>query len=129
MSEIPRRRPELRRGADRILGGVCSGLATHFGLEPLVVRVIFLALALLNGAGVLVYVLLWILMPDAEVPAGEVRPAAHPSSRAAWFGAILIVLGLSALASNLGWFSWWTWSLAGPIVLIGVGLVLLLRRI
>jgi phage shock protein C len=52
------------RGADRIVGGVCSGLAEGFHVEALWVRLAFVVLAFLNGIGVLLYLVLWVLMPE-----------------------------------------------------------------
>jgi phage shock protein C len=59
-------RPPLRRSStDKMLGGVCGGLAEHTGIDSLVWRVAFVAFTLAGGAGVLVYLLLWVLMPPA----------------------------------------------------------------
>jgi phage shock protein C len=52
------------RGGDRILGGVCSGLAEGFHVEVLWVRLAFVVLTFLNGIGILLYVVLWVLMPE-----------------------------------------------------------------
>jgi phage shock protein C len=52
------------RGGDRILGGVCSGLAEGFHIEVLWVRLVFVVLTFLNGIGILLYVVLWVLMPE-----------------------------------------------------------------
>lgn len=54
----------FHRGTDRILGGVCSGLAEGFHVEVLWVRLAFVVLAFINGVGVLLYVVLWLLMPE-----------------------------------------------------------------
>jgi phage shock protein PspC (stress-responsive transcriptional regulator) len=56
--------PTFFRGSDRILGGVCSGLAEGFHVETLWVRLAFVVLTFLNGIGVLLYVILWVLMPE-----------------------------------------------------------------
>ncbi|HVS04986.1 MAG TPA: PspC domain-containing protein [Candidatus Dormibacteraeota bacterium] len=59
----------LRRGPDRIIGGVCSGLAIYFGVDPLLVRIVFVILALIPpgiGIGVLLYLALWFLMEPPE---------------------------------------------------------------
>jgi phage shock protein C len=62
----------LRRGSDRILGGVCSGLAVYFGVDPLLVRVVFVILALVPPSiGILLYLVLWFLM---EPPEGAPAP-------------------------------------------------------
>src|SRR5215212_5982043 len=63
----PAVRPPLRRSCtDKMLGGVCGGLAEHTGIDSLVWRVGFVALALAGGAGFLVYLLLWVLMPPGQ---------------------------------------------------------------
>jgi phage shock protein PspC (stress-responsive transcriptional regulator) len=65
-------RPTLRRSStDRMLGGVCGGLAEYSGIDPVLWRVGMVALALL-GPGVIVYLLLWVLMPTG--PAGPQGP-------------------------------------------------------
>ena len=47
----------------RVLGGVCGGIAEYFGLDSLLVRLAFVALILGWGSGLLLYILLWILAP------------------------------------------------------------------
>lgn len=67
----------LRRGSDRIVGGVCSGLATYFGVDPLLVRVVFVVLAFIPpgiGIGVILYLVLWFLM---EPPQGAPTSASR----------------------------------------------------
>ena len=58
----PARPPLQRSSTDRMLGGVCGGLAAYSGLDPVLWRVGMVALTLL-GPGVVVYLLLWVLMP------------------------------------------------------------------
>ncbi|NEK57913.1 PspC domain-containing protein [Geodermatophilus sabuli] len=70
----PGGRPQLRRsGTDRLAGGVCGGLAEYSGIDSLLWRVGFVGLTLAGGAGVLVYLLLWVLMPPAPVAADAGR--------------------------------------------------------
>src|SRR3954470_22247574 len=60
----PPARPQLRRSrTDKVLGGVSGGLAEYSGIDALLWRVGFVALTLAGGAGVIVYLLLWLLMP------------------------------------------------------------------
>ncbi len=57
----------LRRSrADRWIGGVCGGVAQATGLASWVWRIVFTALALCGGSGLLLYVLLWIFVPQAN---------------------------------------------------------------
>jgi phage shock protein PspC (stress-responsive transcriptional regulator) len=68
----PAVRPPLRRSCtDKMLGGVCGGLAEHTGIDSLVWRVGFVALTFAGGAGFLVYLLLWVLMPPGQRPVGQ----------------------------------------------------------
>jgi phage shock protein C len=69
---LPAVRPPLRRSCtDKMLGGVCGGLAEHTGVDSLVWRVGFVALTLAGGAGFVVYLLLWVLMPPGQRPADQ----------------------------------------------------------
>jgi phage shock protein C len=52
------------RSNNRILGGVCAGLAEGFGVDPLWVRVAFVILLFLQGVGLFIYVVLWLVMPE-----------------------------------------------------------------
>jgi phage shock protein PspC (stress-responsive transcriptional regulator) len=52
------------RSNNRILGGVCAGLAEGFHVDALWVRVAFLLLVFLQGVGVFIYVILWLVMPE-----------------------------------------------------------------
>jgi len=54
----------FHRGKDRILGGVCSGLAEGLHIDPLWVRLGFVLLAFLQGVGLLIYIVLWLVMPE-----------------------------------------------------------------
>ena len=58
-------RPHLRRSStNKVLGGVCGGLAEHTDTDPLLWRIGFIALAVM-GAGIFIYPLLWLLLPAA----------------------------------------------------------------
>lgn len=48
----------------RVIGGVASGLADFFGMDPTIVRLIFVLLAVFGGGGVLLYIILWIVLPE-----------------------------------------------------------------
>jgi len=52
-------------------GGVCGGLADYSGIDSLLWRVGFVGLTLAGGAGIVVYLLLWVLMPAAPLAPGE----------------------------------------------------------
>jgi phage shock protein C len=65
-------RPELRRSStDRMAGGVSGGLAEYTGIDAVLWRVGFVGLTLAGGAGVVLYLLLWVLVPHAPGGPGE----------------------------------------------------------
>jgi phage shock protein C len=53
-----------RSRTDRKLAGVCGGLAQYFNLDATLIRVLFVVLAVLGGAGVVIYLAMWIIVPN-----------------------------------------------------------------
>lgn len=55
----------LTRSNDRIIAGVCAGIAEYFGWDPALVRILYLLISIFSAGfpGVLVYIILWIVMP------------------------------------------------------------------
>jgi phage shock protein PspC (stress-responsive transcriptional regulator) len=69
---LPAAHPPLRRSCtDKMLGGVCGGLGEHTGIDSTVWRVGFVAFTIAGGAGILAYLLLWVLMPPGQWPEGQ----------------------------------------------------------
>lgn len=120
-------RPLLRRSrADRFIGGVSGGLADYSGIDALLWRVGFVALAL-AGPGVPVYLLLWLFM-RSEPRVGEPHDARPAEPRSPVPGvtlaALLIVLGLVAgLAALFGWNPGAVGFLGTALLIVGLGLV------
>lgn len=52
-----------RSSRNRVIAGVCGGVAEYFGIDPTIIRVIFVLLGLLAGPGVLLYLALWVILP------------------------------------------------------------------
>ncbi len=136
-----------RSRSDYMLGGVCAGLGHYFGIDPTIVRLIFVLLAISGGSGVLLYLVLWIVIPREDLTQGpltgdefgrrarqmgeEMRQvAAQPNTRTAQFlGIALVVVGLIYLVQNLHlpWLDWFNVNIAWPAVLIIAGILLLSR--
>lgn len=53
-----------RSRTDRVLGGVCSGLGKYFGLDPVLIRVLWAIAFFVGGAGLLAYIIAWIIIPE-----------------------------------------------------------------
>jgi len=62
----------------RIIGGVCSGMGAYWDIDPLIIRVIFVALVLAGGVGALVYLILYIVLPEAKTTAQKIEMKGNP---------------------------------------------------
>ncbi len=60
----------VRNTNDEMVAGVCSGIADYFNIDPVIVRLVFVLLAL-KGVGIFAYLLLWILMPTDGIPVAK----------------------------------------------------------
>ncbi len=110
----------VRPRGDRVIAGVASGIARHLGLDPALVRIVFVVLTLAGGSGVLAYLIAWLVIPEA--PAGSVEPSHHVAPDASTWrmvaGALLVLVGLSWLVDqllpNFGRIAW-------PVALVVIG--------
>src|SRR5215208_924291 len=122
------RRTLQRDPAHGYVAGVCAGLAREIGIDPLIVRVGFIAGALAGGFGVAIYVLAWALLP-----AGSARGAALQRSLPAGRAAIEVGLGvglllLSVLLAFRELGLWFSDAIVWPAVLIAAGGALIWRQ-
>ncbi len=62
---------------DRILGGVCSGLGAYANLDPVIIRIIFIIVTL-SGISILVYIVMWIIIPPALTTAEKLEMQGDP---------------------------------------------------
>ncbi|MFH1547506.1 MAG: PspC domain-containing protein [bacterium] len=143
---ISKSRTLYRSEKNRMIAGVAAGLAEYFDIDPVIVRLIFVFMVVYGGSGVLIYVILWLVIPsesDVKKPteetvqkgANEIKDKAenlaesikdHGSNRI-YLGIFLLVLGLAFLFNNFGFFNilhvWRFW----PLIIVGVGISLLLK--
>ncbi len=61
-----------------IVGGICSGIAAYFGIDPVLVRVIFFIILIAGGAGFLIYIFLWIAIPEAKTASQKLEMQGDP---------------------------------------------------
>jgi signal transduction histidine kinase/phage shock protein PspC (stress-responsive transcriptional regulator) len=129
MSQAVGTRRVVRSVSDRWVGGVAGGLAEHFSAPAWVFRTAFVLTALMAGAGVVAYALMWVFLPlDPErspVPETVGRPI-----RAWDLSGVLgilalglgVLLGLAALGLPIRVSVW------GPVLILGAGVILLWRQ-
>ena len=53
-----------RSKKNRMLGGVCGGIAEYFGIDPVLVRLLFLLLFFMGFVGIIIYIVAWLLIPE-----------------------------------------------------------------
>ena len=89
MTSTPSTQNPIRRLSrsrdDRMLAGVCGGIARHFGIDPVLVRIATVVLATMGGAGIVAYAAAWLLVPNGEprgAAAADSAPASSPASPA-----------------------------------------------
>jgi phage shock protein C len=118
------RRVVRRSRSERVLAGVCGGVGRYLGVDPVLLRIAFIILALANGLGVIAYVVAWVAIPE-EGPDKPPGPAAEPRRETGRLvlGGSLIVLGLvlllDRLAPDLDELFW-------PVALVAVGVAVML---
>ncbi len=94
------------------LGGVCAGVAHRWGVDPLLIRALVVALAVIGGFGAVAYVAAWLLLPDTD---GRIllREAAHGNATGIALVVLLAVVVLTGLTTNDStWFGGWMVPLA-----------------
>jgi len=62
-----------RSRTEKMVAGVCGGLAQYFNVDPTIIRLLWVFITLIGGAGVLAYIILWIVVPQ-EPAAPMTRP-------------------------------------------------------
>jgi phage shock protein PspC (stress-responsive transcriptional regulator) len=109
---------------DRLIAGVCAGIARYFGIDPVVVRVATVVLIFFGGVGALAYLAAILLVPED----GEVEPLLHPGAARqdrllAIAGIVLLGFGVVVIADRVGLGA----DLTGPVILLAIGGALLYR--
>src|SRR4051795_4370714 len=120
--------PPLRRDREgAVLGGVCAGLGQRLGVDPIVLRVVFIAASAAGGLGLVAYALAWALLPaegDARGPSLRV-----PGGRDEW--SVATGMGMLVFAALLLFREWGLWgrdALVWPGVVAAAGGALVWRQ-
>jgi phage shock protein PspC (stress-responsive transcriptional regulator) len=118
-----------RSTTDRMVAGVCGGLGEYTGIDPVIFRVVFAVATIMGGAGLIAYIVAWLVMPEADDEESHVesllrnRQVPRP---------ILIAVGVVAFFVVAGWFDSWGNNFGGGgfglLVLVGLGVWFWMRH-
>lgn len=109
----------LTKGSNPVLGGVVSGLADYFDIDPLALRLLFVALMFFNLFFGFVYLACWIIIPNYP---GETTPS-HDQQKS---GLAILIVGVLLLLKNF--FPRITFSFIAAIALIALGIYIIVRK-
>ena len=115
---------------DRVIAGIGGGLGRYLGVDPVLIRIAIVVLAVLGGGGVLAYLIGWVAIPEEPAPGvGATAPPGATAGRGGGrlvLGTALVAVGLGLLlqqlAPNLPRVMW-------PVALIATGAVLLFHGV
>ena len=127
-----------RSTTNKVIGGVSGGLGDYLNIDPVIVRIVFVLLAIFGGSGVLVYIILWIVIPEqkylfgtninkdekVEVDIESVINAKNKKRNSSLIaGIVLIAFGLLILMDRLipMYNLWDFW----PLLLVAAGVILI----
>lgn len=113
-----------RSTSDKVIAGVAGGLGRYLGIDPVILRIAFVLLALSGGSGVLLYVIAWIAMPEQQPSdvLGPVPGGTNVAGRAV-IGATVIAVGSVLLMSEfVPGISQYLW----PVGLVAIGAFIML---
>lgn len=129
-----------RSHKEKMIGGVCGGIAEYFDIDPVLIRILFVVAVFAGGSGILAYIICWIIIPDqpystpvspttdstqpgSSQPQPVPEPNNHKGSTAA--GVIFIIIGGLFLADNFlphfHFRDFW------PLIFIALGIAILSR--
>ncbi|HEX9658296.1 MAG TPA: PspC domain-containing protein [Bacteroidota bacterium] len=119
--------------SEKMIDGVCGGVALYFGLDPTLVRIVWVLLIFMGGVGIVLYLAGMILMPTEPAGAPSQKTSVSENSAKKVFGGLLIVVGALWILHNLGihfWGFWWgiSWETVLALLLIGFGLMFLFEK-
>ena len=145
-----------RSRKDYMIGGVCGGIAEYFDIDPTLVRILTVLVVLLGGAGVVAYIIAWIVIPKNPKQASdeafnkreklkekvkkgakdvieevkehfESEEPSHKSEKNRRILGGIIVIAIGLIFLLNGFFPWVGWNKLWPVILIAVGITIMIQ--
>jgi len=140
-----------RSETNKILAGVAGGLGEYFNIDPTIIRILFVLLAVFGGSGFIIYIVLWLIIPsrsdarknsqdairsNIEDMKNQTQTFAHSiggsksnkENSKFWWALIIIILGFLFLMKNFGLLGSLELEKLWPLALIIFGLAIIVRK-
>lgn len=142
----------FRSTKNKMIGGVAGGIAEYFSVDPNIIRLVFIFLVLFGGSGVLLYLVLWLLLPAEDhleaigkdtmkENMSEMKEAVQGFTKGfrskgkektegpqLWLGIIIVILGILFLLNNLGLLDFFEVRKYWPLLLVFFGIYIVSRN-
>jgi phage shock protein C len=119
-----------RSRKNRMIAGICGGLAEYLNLDPVLIRIGWVALTFLGGSGLLIYIIGIIIIPEntSQIIDSEHQPVKN--DHGLFWGSLLILVGVSLLLKQFGFFYYFNiwhlpWKSIWSVILIIIGILML----
>jgi len=135
---------------DKMIAGVAGGLGEYLNIDSSIIRILFVIITLLGGSGILLYLILWVIIPTkskqeiganeniknnvqemkekAQSLASEMKNTSKKHESRTWLAIIAIVIGVVFLLENLGIFEPFLIRKFWPLILIAFGLAIFFKN-
>ena len=122
-----------RSQQSRTIGGVCGGMAEYFGIDPNLMRLLFIVLTFLGGTGILIYIASLIIIPNNPDQTIPEKSESLIKDKSLFWGSLLVVIGLFLLFRQIGLFySFHIWQIpwqsVWAVMFIIIGVILLFNK-
>jgi len=119
-----------RSRKNRMIAGVCGGFAEYLNIDPVLVRIAWIAITFLGGSGLIIYIIGIIIIPENTE---QIIDAEHPptkNDRGLFWGSLLILVGAAFLLKQFGFFYYFNiwhlpWKSIWSLILIIIGILML----
>lgn len=152
IKEKPKKQKSLHRSnTNKVIAGVSGGIGEYFAIDPTLVRLLFVLLTIFGGSGILIYLIMWLIMPSSSSKlennenvikqniddiSEKAKTFAHdlnirtdgPNDSKFWWGFIIIVIGIVLLFQNFGIFDIINFEKFWPLLIILLGIFLLFKK-
>lgn len=147
---VPNRLYRAEKNA--VIGGVAQGLGEYFNIDPTIIRLLFVLFAIIHGSGVLLYIVLWIVLPTKSKVMNSPEDAKQVikdnlsgvrdrvagfaqnmrgdrgNNNRAIIGVLLLIFGVIILFDNLGWSMGLDFGKFWPLILVFLGFYILYKK-